>query len=54
MTDGKLNPEYEVHCAGCSKAALGLGRTHAAAVKELITYGWKKVRGLWRCGECQQ
>jgi peptide methionine sulfoxide reductase MsrB len=50
--DGKLYPEYEVHCPGCETPMLGLGRTKKAAEEELSKAGWRQRRGLWRCAAC--
>ena len=52
MADGKIQAAYEVHCAACGEGALGLGNRMDRAIKELRSYGWKLVAGLWQCARC--
>lgn len=52
MSDGKLTPHYETHCAICSEPALGLGRSVRSAQSELLRSGWAKIRSLWHCPKC--
>lgn len=50
--DGKLIPQYEVHCGGCSRPYLGIAQTSARAIDRLIESGWGKRKGFWLCQRC--
>ena len=50
--NGVIRAAYEVHCAGCEYAVLGLGDTVANAERELRSAGWATKNRLWMCSDC--
>lgn len=52
FADGKLVPEYSVHCSKCARPNLGLGYTVERATDVLVSAKWRKRGGLWVCPGC--
>lgn len=51
---GVFIKSWEVHCAGCERALLGVGRRQwvKAAAREARAAGWGLRGGLWHCPAC--